>query len=168
MYKWLKACFNRDKNVFIQLSHYHSCWWPGDFRNKGISCHGIELIFLEYPSQSTRRVNSSLPGQMAAILQTNGFFLMTTTFSNAFLWIKCSVFFLFFFIQILLKFFPWGPIDNKLVFSSGNGLAPHRQQTIIWTNADPVHRCIYAARGRDELHLDINTLWHWVISPGIF
>ena len=34
---------------------------------------------------------------------------------------------------------------------SDNGLAPSRQQTIIWTNADPVHWCIYAVLGVDEL-----------------
>ena len=26
-----------------------------------------------------------------------------------------------------------------------------RRQTIIWTNADPIHRRIYAAQGGDEL-----------------
>ena len=35
--------------------------------------------------------------------------------------------------------------------SSGNGLVPNRQQAITWTNADPVHRRIYAALGVDEL-----------------
>ena len=34
-----------------------------------------------------------------------------------------------------------------------NGLAPSRQQAIIWTNVDPVHRCIYAALGADELNV---------------
>ena len=32
-----------------------------------------------------------------------------------------------------------------------DGLAPNRRQTIIWTNADPVHWHIYAALGEDEL-----------------
>ena len=35
---------------------------------------------------------------------------------------------------------------------SGNGLVPNRQQTIIWTNADPVGWCIYPALGVDELN----------------
>ena len=36
-------------------------------------------------------------------------------------------------------------------FGSGNGLAPNRQQAIIWTNADPLRWHIYAALGGDEL-----------------
>ena len=32
-----------------------------------------------------------------------------------------------------------------------NGLALNRHQAIIWTNADPVHWCIYVALGGDEL-----------------
>ena len=32
-----------------------------------------------------------------------------------------------------------------------NGLAPDRRQAIIWTNADPIHRRIYAALWGDEL-----------------
>ena len=43
-----------------------------------------------------------------------------------------------------------GPINNKATFGSGNGLAPKRRQAIIWTNADPVHRRIYAALGGNE------------------
>ena len=53
--------------------------------------------------------------------------------------------------QISLKFVPKGPIDNKVSIGSGNGLAPNRRQAIIWTNADPVQRRIYAALGGDEL-----------------
>ena len=34
-----------------------------------------------------------------------------------------------------------------------NGLSQNRQQTIIWTNADPIHRRMYAALGWDELKL---------------
>ena len=30
---------------------------------------------------------------------------------------------------------------------SGNGLAPNKRQAITWTNADQVHRRIYAALG---------------------
>ena len=32
-----------------------------------------------------------------------------------------------------------------------NGLAPNRRQAIIWTNADPIHWCIYTALWEDEL-----------------
>ena len=45
------------------------------------------------------------------------------------------------------SFFSYGPIDNK----PDNGLAPNRRQAIIWTNADPIHRRIYAALEGDEL-----------------
>ena len=38
-----------------------------------------------------------------------------------------------------------------------NGLAPNRRQAITWTNADPIHRCIYAALGGDELTVNA---WH--------
>ena len=30
-------------------------------------------------------------------------------------------------------------------------MAPNRQQAITWVNDDPVHWCIYAALGGDEL-----------------
>ena len=38
---------------------------------------------------------------------------------------------------------------------SGNGLAPHRQQAITWTNADPVHWRLYAALGEGELNGEV-------------
>ena len=35
------------------------------------------------------------------------------------------------------------------------------RQAIIWTNADPTHRRIYAALGRDELICDMKfSVWH--------
>ena len=36
-----------------------------------------------------------------------------------------------------------------------NGLAPNRQQAIIWTNADQIYWHIYAALGGDELNIRI-------------
>ena len=57
----------------------------------------------------------------------------------------------------------WGKICTILVFekckwnlqspSIGlvNGLAPNWQQTIIWTNADPIHWFLYSTLERDEL-----------------
>ena len=53
--------------------------------------------------------------------------------------------------QISLKFVLKGPIDNN------PELVPNRQQTIIWTNADPIHWHINAALGGDELIID----QHW-------
>ena len=43
-----------------------------------------------------------------------------------------------------------------------NGLAPNRRQVIIWTNVHPIHWCIYAALGGDEL-----THWGRVTHIGI-
>ena len=48
-------------------------------------------------------------------------------------------------IKISRRFVPEDLIDNNLA------LAPHRLQSIIWTNAGPIHRRIYAALGGDEL-----------------
>ena len=53
-------------------------------------------------------------------------------------------------IKISLKFVPKGPVGNNLSNGLDNGLAPNMRQAIIWTNADPVHWRIYAARGGDE------------------
>ena len=41
---------------------------------------------------------------------------------------------------------------------SDNGLAPNRRQAITWTNAYPVHWCIYAALRGDELSRCIHQL----------
>ena len=49
--------------------------------------------------------------------------------------------------KISLKYVPW-QFDS---IGSDNGLAPPRRQAIIWANADPVHRCTYAAQGGDKL-----------------
>ena len=44
---------------------------------------------------------------------------------------------------------------------------PNRQQAIIWTNADPIHWCIYVAQGGDELNtvpvdgLATDGTWPW-------
>ena len=48
--------------------------------------------------------------------------------------------------SISLKFVPKGPIDNKSVLIQV--MVPRRQQAIIWTNADPIWWCIYAALAR--------------------
>ena len=53
--------------------------------------------------------------------------------------------------KISLKFVPEGPIDNKPSIGLDNGLATNRWQAIIYPNVDPVHWCIYAAPGGDEL-----------------
>ena len=45
--------------VFILHSQYHGYWWPGALRCQGISSNGIDLVFMEYPGLSTRRVNNA-------------------------------------------------------------------------------------------------------------
>ena len=29
------------KDPFILHGEYYGCWWPGDAKDQGISCHGI-------------------------------------------------------------------------------------------------------------------------------
>ena len=41
----------------ILYNQYHGCWWPGDARSQGISCHCIDLVHPKYFRLSTRRVN---------------------------------------------------------------------------------------------------------------
>ena len=59
-----------------------------------------------------------------------------------------------------LKFVPKDPIDIRSI-DLDNGLATNRWQAIIWTNADPIHWCIYVALRGDELthlnHRKLNT-----------
>ena len=73
--------------------------------------------------------------KIAAILQT--------TYSKTFFWMKL--------FQFQIKFRWKMFLGVQLIICSDNGLAPSRRQVIIWTNADPVHRRIYAALGGDEL-----------------
>ena len=51
-------------------------------------------------------------------------------------------------IQISLKLVHTGSIYNNSTLVQ---VMPSRRQAITWTNADPVHRHIYVALGRDEL-----------------
>ena len=75
------------------------------------------------------------PQDMAVISQT--------TFPNAFSWMK---FFFPFWFEFHRSFFQG---FNLLWINVGscNSLATNRWQAIIWTNADPVHWRIFAARG---------------------
>ena len=52
-------------------------------------------------------------------------------------------------VEISLKFVSNGPIDSKsaLVQVHCDGFALQKRKAIIITNADPVHRRIYAALG---------------------
>ena len=54
-------------NVMMADSQYHDCWWPGNTRNQGISSKGIDLVCLEYPSFSTKMVNT-LRSEIVAVL----------------------------------------------------------------------------------------------------
>ena len=83
-------------------------------------------------------VSTHLPlDKMAAILQT--------IFSDAFSWIT-SFEFIF---KIHWSLFPRVQLTTTQHWSTG--LAPKRRQANIWTNADMIHWCIYAALGEDEL-----------------
>ena len=57
--------------------------------------------------------------------------------SNAFMWMKIVVFWL----EKISKFISHGLVDNRSGTGPRYGLAPNKQQPIIWTNADPVHYC---------------------------
>ena len=52
---------------------------------------------------------------------------------------------------------PKGPFDNTPSIDSDNDLAPNRRQAIILTNADAIHRRIYAALEEDELNITSNS-----------
>ena len=54
-------------------------------------------------------------------------------------------------IKVSLKSVPKFTINDNPNFGLDNGLVPNRRQAIIWTNADPIHGCIYAAPGGEEL-----------------
>ena len=56
-------------------------------------------------------------------------------------------------IRIQLKFVPKCPIDNKPALVQVMALAPTRRQTVIWTNADPVHWRMYAVLGEDHVYM---------------
>ena len=61
-----------------------------------------------------------------------------TTCSNAFSWMKI--------LEFQKKFTEICSLRSNWQYiriGSDNGLAPSRRQAIIWTNANPVHRCIY-------------------------
>ena len=57
----LESFLMEDNYSFILHGQCHGCWWPGDLRRQAISIHGIDLVFLEYSSLSTRRVNCGWP-----------------------------------------------------------------------------------------------------------
>ena len=46
--------FLGDKGLFILLSQYHDCWWPGDTKSQDISSHVTDVYFMDF---STYRVN---------------------------------------------------------------------------------------------------------------
>ena len=69
-----------------------------------------------------------------------------TTFSDVFSSITNFVFWSNF-IEVCSQGSNW-QLDSV---GSGNGLALNRQQTIIWTNADPIQWRFYAALGGNEL-----------------
>ena len=69
-------------------------------------------------------------------------FVLQIISSNAFSWIKISVF--WFEFQVCSNW-PYG------IIGSGNGLVPNNRQAVIWYNADPAQWSIYVALEADEL-----------------
>ena len=56
------------------------------------------------------------------------------------------------------------PVSVRLVYQQpsivlDNGLVQNRPRAIIWTNADPIHWCIYVAPGGDELTIRHHKSW---------
>ena len=73
---------------------------------------------------------------------------LQTTFQNTFYWIT-MIEFLFAFHWNL---FPGVQLTTLAQHGTCNSLGPKMQQTITWTNADPVHWRIYVALGGDALN----------------
>ena len=106
----------------------------------------INIFVLNHPEVYSSAFNSSPPGQNGRHFADDMF---NHIFVNENIWMSN---------KILLKHVPWCLFNNMpACIGSDNGLAPSRRQTIIWTNADPVHRRIFAALGRDEL--TVNESW---------
>ena len=51
----------------------------------------------------------------------------------------------------MTKSVPKGSIENNPADGLDNDLAPNKRETIVWTNADPIHWRIYAAPGGHKL-----------------
>ena len=79
---------------------------------------------------------------MAAILQM--------TFSNAFSWIKFTVFYSYF-----IKTYSQGSNYEYAIIGSDDGLTPCRRQAIIWTNDGLGWWHICASLGLNELTMSI-------------
>ena len=43
--KWVMVGMSALKKRILQ---FHSCWWPGNARSQGISCHDVDLFLPEY------------------------------------------------------------------------------------------------------------------------
>ena len=59
--KWhgqLKTFLTVDKDLHKLHDQYHYCWWPGDARGQVINSHGIDLVYMEYYSFSTREIDN--------------------------------------------------------------------------------------------------------------
>ena len=42
--RWVRNLLMEDKDMFIQHSYCHGCWWLGDTKSQGISSHGIDIV----------------------------------------------------------------------------------------------------------------------------
>ena len=94
----------------------------------------IVLLKMTFTSPRAQWVNSSPPGE-------NGCQFAEDIFKCIFMNEKICIL-----IEISIKFVHKGPSIGL-----DNGLVLNRCQSIIWTNADPIHWRIYAALGLNEL-----------------
>ena len=77
-------------------------------------------------------------------------------FSNTFSWIKIFEFRLKFHFRVQLT----------ITMGLDNGLAPNRQQAIIWSNGGLFHWCVYyASLGLSELNWNLQSSSHFVQVP---
>ena len=95
-----------------------------------------EPVFLSYIKTNTTTTNTT------TTTTTTTPAISQTIFSNGFSWLKCFVFWLKFHWSVFLKV-----QFTNFSITLDNVLAPNRWKDIIWTNAGPIHRCIYPAVG---------------------
>ena len=136
---WFKFLWRLRSHWQISIgSGYGLAWQTISWTSDNLihsSMHDIEYI------TRFHCVNSSSPGQ-------NGRHFPDDIFKCVFMNEKFCIL-----IQISLKFVTKDPIKNIPAYiGSDNGLGQIRQQAIIWTIAHPIHWCIYATLGWDELN----------------
>ena len=111
-----------------------------DFVRNGLAPWGNPMSYGKInkciPPRTVNSIKTHLPvDKMAAI--------SLTMFPDSFSWMKSIIFWLKFHWRLFLM----AKLTNNCI-GLDIGLAPNRRQAIVWTNADQIHWCIYAALGR--------------------